>query len=53
MTRRKKQQQQIQTNPLENINEILSNIKNNKYTNKKKEPKGDQKEIIITIYIDV
>lgn len=49
--RRKKKQ--IQTNPLENIKEIISNIKNNKYTNNKKEPKGDQKEIIITIYIDI
>ena len=49
--RRKKKQ--IQTNPIENINEILCNIKNNKYTNNKKELKGDQKEIIITIYIDI
>ena len=48
--RRKKQ---IQTNPLENIKEIISNIKNNKYTNNKKELKRDQKEIIITIYIDI
>jgi len=48
--RRKKQ---IQTNPLENIKEIISNIKSNKYTNNKKELKRDQKEIIITIYIDI
>jgi len=48
--RRKKQ---IQTNPLENIKEIISNIKSNKYTNNKKQLKRDQKEIIITIYIDI